>query len=179
MTDETRRLAAYAASVKYDDLPPEVLDRVRNTIADTIGVMIYGYELPWSQMIVKYAQSAGPGGRSRIMAPNALSGAPGRGCVGQWFARACIRDGRRDQAKRWRPPLCDGFPRLACNCAGSRCHRQASAYGLCGSDRDHGTHRSRDEESPTSIAASTRRAPPVHSAPPWAQAFCSASMPRK
>ena len=38
MTDETRRLADYAASVKYDDLPPEVLDRARNTIADTIGV---------------------------------------------------------------------------------------------------------------------------------------------
>ena len=66
MTDETRRLAEYASSVKYDDLPPEVLDRVRNTIADTIGVMIYGYELPWSQMIAKYAQNAGPGGRSRI-----------------------------------------------------------------------------------------------------------------
>ncbi len=70
MTDETRRLAEYASSVKYDDLPPEVLDRVRNTIADTIGVMIYGYELPWSQMIAKYAQNAGPGGRSRIMGPD-------------------------------------------------------------------------------------------------------------
>ena len=77
MTDETRRLAAYAASVKYDDLPPAVLERARNTIADTIGAMIYGYDLPWSQMIVKYAQSAGPGGRSRIMGPDGPLVQPG------------------------------------------------------------------------------------------------------
>ena len=48
MSEETRRVADYAVRLRYEDLPPEVLERAKNTIADTIGAMIYGYELPWS-----------------------------------------------------------------------------------------------------------------------------------
>src|SRR4029077_21129176 len=47
--------------------PPEVVERAKNTIADTVGAMIYGYELPWSKIIAGYAQNASAGGKSRVL----------------------------------------------------------------------------------------------------------------
>jgi 2-methylcitrate dehydratase PrpD len=76
LSDETRRVAEYAASLRYEDLPPEVLARAKNTIADTIGAMIYGYELPWSKMIAKYAENVGAGGKSRILGPGSAAVKP-------------------------------------------------------------------------------------------------------
>jgi 2-methylcitrate dehydratase PrpD len=67
--NETATLARYAANLRYEDIPPEVLERARNTICDTVGATIFGYRLPWSQMIVDYAKTYGPGGQSRILGP--------------------------------------------------------------------------------------------------------------
>jgi 2-methylcitrate dehydratase PrpD len=64
---ETERLAEFAASLRYEDIPPDVIERARNTIIDTVGTVVFGYDLPWSQMIVAQARRAGPGGRSRIL----------------------------------------------------------------------------------------------------------------
>ena len=44
-----------------------MLERARNTICDCVGAMIFGYDLPWSQMVVDYAMKYGPGGKSRIL----------------------------------------------------------------------------------------------------------------
>ena len=67
--DETATLARYAANLRYEDIPQEVLERARNTICDTVGATIFGFRLPWSQMIVDYAKTYGPGGNSRILGP--------------------------------------------------------------------------------------------------------------
>src|SRR5580704_9311720 len=64
---ETRRLAEYAASVRYEDLPPAVLQRAKDCIVDTVGTIIYGADLPWSKMIVAYARHNGAGGKSFIL----------------------------------------------------------------------------------------------------------------
>src|SRR3979490_653636 len=76
LSEETRRVADYAVRLRYEDLPPEVLARAKNTIADTIGAMIYGYELPWSKMIAKYAENDGAGGQSRILGPGSAAVKP-------------------------------------------------------------------------------------------------------
>ena len=65
--NETATLAKYAANLRYGDIPQEALDRARNTICDTVGAIIFGFGLPWSRMIVDYAGTYGPGGRSRIL----------------------------------------------------------------------------------------------------------------
>ena len=67
--NETATLAKYAASLRYEDIPQEVLERARHTICDTVGAIIFGYGLPWSQMMVDYAKTYGPGGKSRILGP--------------------------------------------------------------------------------------------------------------
>jgi 2-methylcitrate dehydratase PrpD len=63
----TRQLAEYATSVRYDDLPPAVIQRAKDCIIDTVGVIIYGADLPWSKMIVAYSRSNGAGGKSFIL----------------------------------------------------------------------------------------------------------------
>lgn len=67
MSEETRALADYAVRLRYEDLPPEVLERAKNAIADTVAAMIYGYELPWSKIITGYARNAGAGGKSQVL----------------------------------------------------------------------------------------------------------------
>ena len=69
MSQETITLAKYAAALSYEDIPVPVLQRVRDTICDTIGAIAYGYELPWSKMICDYALSYSQSGRSHILAP--------------------------------------------------------------------------------------------------------------
>ncbi len=67
--NETTTLAKYAVDLRYEDIPEKVLERVRNTICDTVGAIIFGYGLPWSQMVVDYATTYGKGGKSRILGP--------------------------------------------------------------------------------------------------------------
>jgi 2-methylcitrate dehydratase PrpD len=66
---DTARLAEFAAGLRYEDIPAPVLERARNTMCDTVGAIVFGYGLPWSQMIVDYAAAYGRGGPSRILGP--------------------------------------------------------------------------------------------------------------
>lgn len=63
----TTRLAEYAVALRYEDIPPAVVQRAKDTICDTVGVILYGGELPWSKIIVAYAKRTGVGGKSRIL----------------------------------------------------------------------------------------------------------------
>jgi 2-methylcitrate dehydratase PrpD len=64
---ETERLAAYAAALRYEDLPPAVVQRAKDCIADTVGAIVYGAELPWSKMIIAYARRNSAAGASSIL----------------------------------------------------------------------------------------------------------------
>ncbi len=61
---ETERLAAYAAALRYEDMPPEVLQRAKDCIIDAVATISFGAELPWSKMIIAYAQRYGSGGEA-------------------------------------------------------------------------------------------------------------------
>jgi len=67
MAHETVRLAEYAAGLHYEDLPPEVVQRAKDCITDTVAVIVQGSTLPWSRIVVRYAQRTGAGGQSRIL----------------------------------------------------------------------------------------------------------------
>ena len=71
MMNETGLLAQYAATLHYEDIPVDVINRAKQCIADTIAVIIFGYELPWSRMVVRFAEKNAPGGSSRILGPGA------------------------------------------------------------------------------------------------------------
>jgi 2-methylcitrate dehydratase PrpD len=67
MANETVQLAEYAATLRYEDLPPEVVACARAAIIDTAAAAIQGSVLPWSRIVIAYAERTGPGGKSRIL----------------------------------------------------------------------------------------------------------------
>jgi 2-methylcitrate dehydratase PrpD len=67
MANETVRLAEYATGLRFDDLPPEVIERAKDCITDTVAVIAQGSRLPWSRIVTGYAQRTGAGGKSRII----------------------------------------------------------------------------------------------------------------
>jgi len=67
MAQETVRLAEYAAALRYQDLPTEVVQRARECIIDTVAAIICGSALPWSRIVAEYARRTGPGGKSNIL----------------------------------------------------------------------------------------------------------------
>jgi 2-methylcitrate dehydratase PrpD len=67
MAQETVRLAEYGASLRYRDLPQEIVERAKDCVVDTVAAAICGSALPWSRIVIRYAERSGPGGRSRIL----------------------------------------------------------------------------------------------------------------
>jgi 2-methylcitrate dehydratase PrpD len=67
MAKETTELAEYAAACRYEDFPSDVVERAKQCITDTVAAVIYGYDLPWSRMVVAFAEKNGAGGQSRIL----------------------------------------------------------------------------------------------------------------
>lgn len=67
MAQETVRLARYAAALRYEDLPAEIVARAKECIADTVAAIICGAALPWSRIVIAYAERTGPGGKSHIL----------------------------------------------------------------------------------------------------------------
>jgi 2-methylcitrate dehydratase PrpD len=67
MAQETVRLAEYAASLCYEDLPAEIVRRAKECIIDTVAAIVCGAALPWSRIVVDYARRSGPGGASHIL----------------------------------------------------------------------------------------------------------------
>ena len=51
MANETVRLPEYAARLRYDGLPPEVVQRAKDCITDTVAVIVLGNCLPWSRIV--------------------------------------------------------------------------------------------------------------------------------
>ena len=72
MAHETLQLARYAAGLRYSDIPAPVIERAKDTIADTIAAIAFGAHLPWSRMILRHAQKRGAGGKARVFAPGGL-----------------------------------------------------------------------------------------------------------
>src|ERR1700694_767784 len=76
MSEETVQLARYAAALRYEDLPAEVVATAKDCIIDTVAACICGSALPWSRIVIDYAERTGPGGSSRILGRGSVVQAP-------------------------------------------------------------------------------------------------------
>jgi len=90
MAKETEILAQYAAALRYEDIPEDVVGRARQCITDTIAVIICGYDQPWSRIIARYAEKYGGTGKSRVLGPggvcvNAPAAALANGAIAHAF----------------------------------------------------------------------------------------------
>lgn len=57
----TEKLAEFAATLEYDDLPPEVVVHAKRCVLDTIGCGLFGTTLPWSQILLQAVAPFGTG----------------------------------------------------------------------------------------------------------------------
>ncbi len=48
----TRGLAAFVAGLRYEAIPPAVIERVKLLILDSLGCALYGAGLPWSRILM-------------------------------------------------------------------------------------------------------------------------------
>jgi 2-methylcitrate dehydratase PrpD len=76
MAQETVRLAEYAAELRYEDMPAAVVHQAKECIIDTVAAAICGAALPWSRIIIDYAERTGPGGSSHILGRGSSVQAP-------------------------------------------------------------------------------------------------------
>src|SRR5580693_3385584 len=67
MAEETVRLAKFGAALRYEDLPASVVQQAKDCIIDTVAAGICGSALPWSRIVIDYAERTGPGGKCRIL----------------------------------------------------------------------------------------------------------------
>ena len=67
MPGETQLLAERAGALTFDVIPPDVIQRIKDCMADTVAAIIYGQRLPWSQIVLDYAAANGSEGKSRVL----------------------------------------------------------------------------------------------------------------
>jgi 2-methylcitrate dehydratase PrpD len=73
----TQRLAAFAANLRYEDLPSDVIDKAKACILDALGCCLAGIGQVWTQEVLAFVEEEGGRPRSRII------GTPVRAGVGQ------------------------------------------------------------------------------------------------
>jgi 2-methylcitrate dehydratase PrpD len=73
---QTTQLAKYAVGLRYEEIPSDVLQRVKDCIADTVGTILFGAQFPWSQMIMAQARRMGTGGKSALLSTGVSVSAP-------------------------------------------------------------------------------------------------------
>lgn len=59
LENATRDLARFAAGLRYEDLPHEVVERMKLSILDSIGCCLFGATLPWTQKVAALAEIEG------------------------------------------------------------------------------------------------------------------------
>jgi 2-methylcitrate dehydratase PrpD len=59
LLNATRDLARFAATLQFDDIPPEVIGHIKLSILDSIGVCLHGVTLPWTRHVQDMVEAEG------------------------------------------------------------------------------------------------------------------------
>jgi 2-methylcitrate dehydratase PrpD len=55
----SRDLAAFSSQIEYEDLPPEVVERVKMSVLDSLGCVLFGGSLPWTERVLEMVRVEG------------------------------------------------------------------------------------------------------------------------
>jgi 2-methylcitrate dehydratase PrpD len=67
MTTASQLLAAYATSLQYEQIPPEVIERAKDCLIDTVAACVLGAQMPWTQTVIEYAKRNSAPGASNVL----------------------------------------------------------------------------------------------------------------
>jgi 2-methylcitrate dehydratase PrpD len=59
LPDATRTLARFGAALRFEDLPPEVIQRIKTSVLDSLGCCLFGSTLPWTRKVAALAEREG------------------------------------------------------------------------------------------------------------------------
>lgn len=59
LQNATRDLAQFASALRFEDLPSEVVERIKLCVLDSIGCMLFGATLPWTRKVSDLALAEG------------------------------------------------------------------------------------------------------------------------
>jgi len=62
----TERLAKYLAGLRYEDIPPTVIEHAKLTIIDGLGCGLFGSTLPWSKKVIAMIRELETDGKASI-----------------------------------------------------------------------------------------------------------------
>jgi 2-methylcitrate dehydratase PrpD len=63
----TQKLARFAVNLSPRQIPPQVFERAKDCVMDTVAVALYGSTKPWSQSVVELIRESGGKGRSTVL----------------------------------------------------------------------------------------------------------------
>jgi 2-methylcitrate dehydratase PrpD len=88
MPTASQALAKFALGLKYEQIPPEVIERARACMIDTIGAAHFGGRFPWSRMVLDYARANGAPGDAQVIGAGIRLRPPSAAMVNGVFAHA-------------------------------------------------------------------------------------------
>lgn len=68
LLNATRDLAQFSATLQFDDIPSEVVDHIKLSILDSIGVCLHGVTLPWTRHVQDMVEAEGAQAEASIFA---------------------------------------------------------------------------------------------------------------
>jgi 2-methylcitrate dehydratase PrpD len=67
VTGITEQLALHTANIRYEDIPPEAIEKAKDCILDQIGVELIGSTLDWNKIAHRYVAEMGGRGESTVV----------------------------------------------------------------------------------------------------------------
>ncbi len=96
-TSAAQTLAHFAATLKYENIPTQVVERAKDCMIDTIAAATFGSRFPWSKMATDYAKRYGSGGPCTVIGnPGLKVHAPYAALANGLFSHAFEQDSVRD-----------------------------------------------------------------------------------
>src|SRR5690242_15561546 len=59
LANATRDLASFASRLRFEDIPAEAAERIRNCVLDSIGCCLHGVTLPWTRKVQEMVLAEG------------------------------------------------------------------------------------------------------------------------
>jgi 2-methylcitrate dehydratase PrpD len=71
----TRDLAAFASALRFEDLPRDVVERIKLCVLDSFGCCLFGATLPWTRKVAELALGEGTHARATLIGMGARTSA--------------------------------------------------------------------------------------------------------
>jgi 2-methylcitrate dehydratase PrpD len=91
-TGLTEKLAAHTAKVRYEDIPPEAIEKAKDCILDQVGVELIGSTLEWNKIAYRYVAAMGGRAESTIVNYGTKAPALDAAFVNATFGQGCELD---------------------------------------------------------------------------------------